>query len=168
MSDSWENDLVVVSCKKSLDDVLTNKVYMCKIGENASNFKRALYFGVYADKKVSHLYKIIGVVDIGQKINDKFSYCKKVYNNRLWDDDKLIKEAEDKVNTSKYLEKGDIEKAGWRVFLLDEEKLNPEQLKVEFKKSSSGGMFTRKIYFKNIAKNCVGLEALAKELKLIF
>ncbi|HEX2913487.1 MAG TPA: hypothetical protein VH186_21975 [Chloroflexia bacterium] len=56
--------LLIVNCSKSWQEVVAEGVYICPAAGGAYNHHPTRYFGVYHDKKVSHVANIEAVVDV--------------------------------------------------------------------------------------------------------
>jgi hypothetical protein len=67
---SWKYRLDVVNCKGSFDSVLECKIYTCPAQAGSYNHRRSLYFGMYRNKCVGQISKIIAVVDLESEDED--------------------------------------------------------------------------------------------------
>jgi len=56
--------LLIINCAKSWQEILTERVYICPAVGTAFKFHPCRYFGVYHDKKVSHVINIEAVIDV--------------------------------------------------------------------------------------------------------
>lgn len=148
----WKTLLDVVNCKKSKKEIIDKKAYICPDTGGPYSHRRSKYFGVYANKAVSCIFEIIGVVSIG--INQEEISVK--WKNVEIEDDKICSMAE-KVLSKKRVE--DNKGKPLEVFLLE----NAE--KTNFKKESLGPLWGTKIYFENVAIDCENSRELAEKLK---
>ena len=56
--------MMIINCAKTWQEVEREKVYICPAAEGAYNHKPSRYFGLYRNKKVSHISNIEAVVKI--------------------------------------------------------------------------------------------------------
>ena len=150
----WKNLLDVVNCSGTLNEEIKQGVYICPDNGGPYSHRRAKYFGAYASKKVAEIFEIKAIVVIGEKLSD----AKIKWKNKDINDEILIKEAKQKMQIlpSRINENMSVP---LQIFLLE----NREE--TNFVKESSGGMFSSKQYFWDIAVGCENSKELAEKLK---
>jgi len=82
----WEEKLIVVNCRESLQAVSTSRVYMAP--HKGGNYKihRARYFGLYSHKNVSQLAEVLAKVTFRRKTSKGYVWWKlydELDNNEL-------------------------------------------------------------------------------------
>lgn len=147
----WKYLLDVVNCAGSIDEINTNKAYICPAEGTPYSHRKAKYFGPYANKKVEKIYEIKGVVVTG--INLIKSIVKWNYTDCNVND--LIKEADGIV---KKCRAKDYKSKSFQVFLLENE------ADTNFIKDTAGGLYQSKKYFWEIAIDCNSSKELAEKL----
>jgi len=138
---TWRYLLDVVNCSSTIHEVYDNNVYMCPDSGGMYNHHRALFFGGYKWKNVKYIHEIKALIVIERGGTEGFVK----WNNFELDEKELIKEAKSKVELYDYRVEENNEK-NLQIFLLQ----NPYE--VNFRKTSDGGLYGSKKYFKNIAK----------------
>lgn len=149
----WKYMLDVVNCRGTLEEI-ENNVYMCPETGGAYRHRRAKYFGVYADKKVSKIFEVDALVSIKKNLSNPEIKWK---NNLDIKDDILIKLAKEKINSWSYRIK-ENENTPLQVFLLSNGAVT------NFIKDSDGGLQSSKMYFWDIAKDRTNAVELANKL----
>ena len=147
---TWKDTLDVVNCAGSIDKVEAG-VYFCNDTKGAYKHKRSRFFGAYKDKGVQYISHIDAIISVESKVAN--ADCDLKWKNVDEDDKNLIKRAKDFVK--KYCQNWDSS-TRIQVFLLSDLR------KVDFKKSTKGGLFGSKLYFDGIAKGCNNTDDLAK------
>ena len=148
----WKYLLDVVNCRGTLHEIKQG-VYMCPNTGGPYSHRRAKYFGPYANKKVSEIWEIKGIVVVDKNFTD----LKVKWNNSTEKDSELKKQAKEKIEIWDY-RINENKTVPIQVFLLEN---NHE---TRFIKDSSGGMQQSKKYFWDIAMNCNNSQELAQEL----
>lgn len=138
----WKYTLDVVNCANTIHEVREQNVFMCPNTGGVYSHRRAKYFGGYKYKNVEFIQEIKAIVII-EKNMDEASILWKNFDIK---DADLINEAKEKINIWDY-RREEITKRSLQVFLLQ----NPQL--ANFRKSTSGGMYSNKRYFVDIAKN---------------
>lgn len=153
---TWKYLLDVVNCAGTIGEVHNHNVYMCSDSGGMYRHRRALFFGGYKWKNVKYIHKIKALVIIEQ--GGKDAYVK--WNNFSLNEKDLISEAKQKIELFAY-RKDEIKEWNIQVFLLQ----NPYE--ANFKKSSYGGLYGSKKYFRNIARKygAKNSKELAEKLK---
>jgi len=136
---SWKYMLDVVNCASTIKEVHDYNVYICPDTGGKYKHRRGLFFGGYKDKNVKFIHEIKAVVVVEQR--GKNGYVE--WDNFNSSKKSLITEALQKVET---LRNDEIMTRNLQVFLLQ----NP--VEVNFAKSSSGGLYSSKKYFVNVAR----------------
>ena len=150
----WKYLLDVVNCAGSMEVVDNGAYISCDTGGSYSH-RRAKFFGPYANKAVNKIFEIKACVHIEKDFTGKHEVK---WQNISEKEDVLINEAIANIKESEFrLE--EIKKVPIQVFLLE------KGVDTNFKKESSGGMFTSKQYFWDIAKDCPDSASLAAKLK---
>lgn len=151
---SWKFLLEVVNCSKTLNEVHNNDVYICPNSGGMYKHKRAKYFGGYKNKNVKYIHEIkaLVVTEKGGKTGELKWKNVNIHN------DILINDALRLINL---LRSKEINDQSFQVFLLH------NKHEANYRKTSPGGMFTSKKYFRNISKlfNAKNSEELAYNLK---
>lgn len=179
---SWTNLLEVVNCASTIDEAYVENVYICPNTGGSYSHQRAKYFGAYKGKNVKYIQEIKAVFEVSPGLAEKNNFQVKskediqsvnitqLFNNS--DESKklsLLNEAIDKFrkncNNGRFL---DLDSNGFLVFLLTPIDKNNE---ANFCKTSSGGLFGNKKYFRNIAKvldarNAAELATTIREKKI--
>ena len=150
---NWVYHLDVVNCGRSFERVCRMNAYTCPDTGGPYSHRRAKYFGAYANKKVGMIFEIKAVVEIWRNA----SGTKVKWNNVETEKSVLIEEAKTLFRTLPHLAE-EIKGHGIQVFLLE------NGVKTNFIKSTPGGMFGSRLYFKNIAKGCADSAELAAML----
>lgn len=149
----WKYLLDVVNCKGTLNEI-ERGVYMCPDTGGAYSHRRAKYFGPYANKKVSEIWKIKAIVVVDKNQSD----IKIKWNNSKIKDKELMNEASEKLKLWLYrIEEN--RSVPLQVFLLG------NRAETSFVKDSSGGMQQSKKYFWDIATDCKSSIVLAEKLQ---
>lgn len=148
----WETRLDVVNCTNSADFIEKYNIYECPAQAGAYNHKRAMYFGVYKNKKVSKIAEILAVVDV----NLDWSTENVIINHGSKDE--LVAMAVSKLQTA--VNDGKEFAEPKRVFVLG------ELVDMDFEKDTAGGLQGSKIYFdlKNRIEQIPDTHALAEHL----
>jgi hypothetical protein len=150
----WKYLLDVVNCKGSFTEI-EEYVYMCPDTGGAYNHRRAKYFGAYASKKVADIFEIKAVVVLGTNLENPTIKWK---NESSIADNILISEAKEKLQKWQYrIEEN--KSVPLQVFLL------AQRESTDFVKETSGGMFSSKQYFWDIAVDCKTSTELANKLR---
>lgn len=154
---TWKYMLDIVNCASTIDEVHDYNVYMCPDTGGKYKHSRALFFGGYKSKNVKFIHEIKALIVIEQGGLTGFVKWKNFNENS---DKDLIKEAISKINLFGY-RKHEITERNIQVFLLQ----NP--FEVNFRKSSSGGLYSSKKYLRNIARehNAKNSKELSEKLK---
>lgn len=153
---TWKYLLDVVNCSGSIHEVHDNDIYMCPDTGGMYKHQRAKYFGGYKNKNVKYIHEVKALVVVEK--GGKEAYVR--WNNGDAADKELIKEAKAKINLFEF-RKSEINERNLQVFLLE----NKEE--TNFRKSSSGGLYGSKKYFRNIAQkyDANNSRELAEKLK---
>jgi len=156
MFPKWKYLLDVVNCASTIHEVKEQNVFMCPNTGGVYSHKRAKYFGGYKYKNVEYIHEIKAVVIVEKDMDE----ATVLMNNFDLDPNDLINEAKQKINIWDY-RKNEIKQRSLQVFLLQ----NP--FLANFRKSSSGGMYSNKKYFFDIAKklNAKNSKELAEQLR---
>lgn len=131
-------------------------MYLCvQTQGGVDSHRRAKYFGGYKWKNVKFIHEIKAVVVIEKNYENEYVQ----WNNSNCLESELIQEAKDKILLWDY-RKEEIQNNGIQVFLLE----NPNE--VNFKKTSKGGLYGNKKYFRDFAKklNATTSYELASEI----
>ena len=154
---TWKYMLDIVNCASTIAEVHNHNVYMCPDTGGKYKHRRALFFGGYKLKNIKFIHEIKALVVIDQ--GGKSGHVKWKNFDELGDKD-LIKEAIGKINLFEN-RKVEIKERNVQVFILQ----NPYE--VNFRKSSSGGLYSSKKYLRNIARenNAKNSKELAEKLK---
>lgn len=147
----WKYLLDVVSCSRSINEVMDD-VYICPNTGGPFTHRRAKYFGPYLMKSVKTIYEIKAVIIVEKGLGSATIK----WNNSNETAHKLEKEAIDKVEKWRLDENKTTD---LQVFILD---LGVE---THFLKESSGGMYSSKKYFWDIAIGCNNSADLANKLR---
>ena len=139
---SWKYLLTVVNCSTTFHEVINDDVYMCPYVSGRFSFRRSKFFGAYKNKTVKYIHEIEAVVKIDINLGDG----EVLYKNLECKNENLISKAKEKIKKYRIDENG---RSVMQVFLLH----NP--VEVNFNKSTSGGLYGNKKYFKDIAKDLV-------------
>jgi hypothetical protein len=152
---SWKYLLEVVNCASTIDEAHKHNVFMCPNTGGVYSHQRAKYFGGYKWKNVQFIHEVKAVV----VIDKDYSSERVQWNNSTCDDKELIEEAKQKISLWHY-RTAEIKNNGLQVFLLE----NP--CEVNFKKTSKGGLYGNKKYFRDLAKklNASNAMELANEI----
>ena len=135
----WKYLLDVVNCAGSVNELDSN-VYICPDTGGAYSHRRAKYLGSYAHKQVDKIFEIRAVVSIERNLGEGLIK----WNNTGETEATLSDEARNIIrNFNNRLDEN--KSTPLQVFLLD----RGEQ--THFLKTTSGGMFSSKKYFWNIA-----------------
>ncbi|GAA4358843.1 hypothetical protein GCM10023185_24850 [Hymenobacter saemangeumensis] len=138
---NWTNQLDVVNCGEFHTPQVNNEVYACPAKGGAYSHKRSEFMGMYWGKAVKRVGRILGVVDV-HPANSALDCVR--WNNAdpaVLDNPALIKEAQKRLQACFPKEAKAFHMTPHRVFVLD------ELTETDFRKTSSGGMFTSKMYF---------------------
>ena len=138
---SWKYMLDVVNCASTIHEVHEHNFYMCPDTGGKYKHQRALFFGGYKNKNVKFIHEIKALVVIEE--GGKTGFVK--WKNFDIPDKKLIKEAIEKVSIFDYRQR-EIATKNLQVFLLQ----NPHL--ANFEKSSDGGLYSSKKYFRYVAR----------------
>ncbi len=150
---TWMHTLNVVNCATSWQNIVDSACYCCPDTGRTYSHKRTRYFGTYKDKCVQYIYEIDAVVSVSENgTNATIKWC----NADNQDEKAICNKAKETVK--KYCHEENKIKP-MQVFILGERR------EVNFKKDSTGGMWGTKLYFKNIAKGCKGIDDFAELLK---
>lgn len=154
---TWKYMLDIVNCASTIDEVHNHNVYMCPDTGGKYKHSRALFFGGYKSKNVKYIHEIKALIVIEQGGKNGYVIWK---NFEKLEDKALIKEAKEKISLFEY-RKDEINERNIQVFLLQ----NPHE--VNFRKSSSGGLYSSKKYLRNIAReyNAKNSMELSEKLK---
>ncbi|TDQ33391.1 hypothetical protein [Zeaxanthinibacter enoshimensis] len=139
---TWKYMLDIVNCASTIHEVHNHDVYMCPDTGGKYKHRRALFFGGYKSKNVKFIHEIKALVVIEQGGRTGRVVWKN-FNDAPSED--LIQEAKNRLNQFDY-RKSEIQERDLQVFLLQ----NP--VEVNFRKSSDGGLYSSKKYFRFIAK----------------
>lgn len=134
---TWNYMLDVVNSSNKIDEIHNHDVYMCPNTGGTYKHRRCKFLGGYSSKNVKYIHEIKALVVIEKGGEDGSVIWKNFTNN---EDDALIKEAIKKIELCEG-RKNDINQHSLKVFLLQ----NP--IEANFKKSSSGGLYSTKRYF---------------------
>jgi len=151
---NWKYLLDVVSCRGTLNEV-EKGFYMCPTSGGAYAHQRAKFFGPYANKQVSKIFEIAGLVIIKKNLGG-FSV---EWNNTDQPDSALIEKAQNRIEHWQKWRHDENKKVSLQMFILESPSIT------SFRKSSPGGMIQSKKYFWNIAKGFTSTEQLANKLK---
>lgn len=153
---TWKYLLDVVNCSSTIHEVHNNDVYMCPDTGGMYKHQRAFFFGGYKNKNVKYIHEIKALVVIEKGGEEAFIKWKNVDE----DDNELIKEAKNKIYIYDY-RISEINERNLQVFLLQ------NKHKTNFRKSSPGGLYGSKKYFRDIGRkyNAYSSKDLAKHLK---
>ena len=138
---TWKYMLDIVNCASTIDEVHNHDIYMCPDTGGKYKHSRALFFGGYKSKNVKYIHEIKALVVIEQGGENGYV----TWKNFNIDDKILIDEAKKKINLFDY-RKDEIKERNLQVFLLQ----NPYE--VNFRKSSTGGLYSSKKYLRNIGR----------------
>jgi hypothetical protein len=139
---TWRYLLDVVNCASTIHEVREQNVFMCPNTGGVYSHKRAKYFGGYKYKNVEFIHEIKAIVIIEKDMDE----ATVLWKNYDIENEDLINEAKQKINIWDY-RKEEIKQRSLQVFLLQ----NPHL--ANYRKISSGGMYSNKRYFFDIAKN---------------
>jgi hypothetical protein len=153
---SWKYLLDVVNCSGTIAEVHNHNVYMCPDSGGMYKHRRAKYFGGYKWKNVKFIHEIKALVIVEKGGED--AYVK--WNNFNLDATELISEAKEKIKLLEHRKK-EIKERNIQVFLLQ----NPYE--ANFRKTSEGGLYGSKKYFRNYARkyDAKNSKELADKLK---
>ncbi|MBO5713282.1 MAG: hypothetical protein J6R88_03690, partial [Clostridia bacterium] len=146
--DNWQNLIDVINCGGNKENI-EKGFYMCPNSGGSYSHKRAIYFGAYWWRNVNYIAEIKAVCVMHK------SECVVKWNNTKLDDAEIIQEAKDKIKDFKDWNKRDVENSEMQLFLFD------KLVELKYRKSTKGGMFASKRYFKTKART---IEELYKEL----
>lgn len=149
----WKYMLDVVNCSGTKGEIESN-VYICPNTGGSYSHQHAKYFGAYWEKKVNYLFEIDAVVIVNENCLD--AHIAWINNDELNEKD-LKNKAVDIIKRNEWRLKENMQKS-LQVFLLSNRR------DVSFVKESSGGMFGSKIYFKDIATDCITIDDLANKI----
>jgi len=144
----WKTRLDVVNCAGIPQEVLAGQVYLCPATGGAYSHKRAQYFGMYRDKRVSRIAQIEAVVDLESKGAANIKW-----KNVARTDVDLIRQAREKHSIWR------PNRYPHRVFLLG------ELFETDFLKGTKYPMQGSKQYFDVSALNPSGTKDLAEKLR---
>ena len=126
---TWKRRLDVVNCKRTFDQVLQHRVYICPANGGHYSHRRSSYFGTYRNKRVEQVALIEAVIDLESQTEATLKW-----KNVDCSNESLIAIAQERHRCC----------ADWfpaRIFVLGE--LHP----TDFEKTSPGGMQGNKQYF---------------------
>lgn len=139
---TWKYMLDIVNCASTIHEVHDHAVYMCPDTGGKYKHRRALFFGGYKSKNVKFIHEIRALVVIEQGGQSGRVVWK---NFADFENEDLIDEAKSRLDLFDY-RKSEIQERDLQVFLLQ----NP--VEANFRKSSQGGLYSSKKYFRFIAK----------------
>ena len=155
---TWKYLLDVVNCSSTIHEVHDNDVYMCPDTGGMYKHQRAFYFGGYKNKNVKYIHEIKALIVVEKEGKEAFVKWKNIDAT----DNELIKEAKNKINRFDY-RISEVNETNLQVFLLQ------NRQEANFRKSSAGGLYGSKKYFRDIArkydaKNSIDLAERLKDI----
>ena len=155
---TWKYLLDVVNCSSTIHEVHDNDVYMCLDTGGMYKHQRAFYFGGYKNKNVKYIHEIKALIVVEKEGKEAFVKWKNIDAT----DNELIKEAKNKINRFDY-RISEVNETNLQVFLLQ------NRQEANFRKSSAGGLYGSKKYFRDIArkydaKNSIDLAERLKDI----